>query len=286
MPAWRASCVTPEAIVPPLTPAAHGPARPDETVDDLLGGALRLIQPARGYRMAVDTVLLAAAVPARAGAQTVELGTGTGAAALAVAWRTGARVDGLEVQAPLAALARRNAALNGLDGRVRIAEGSLDRPFRDTLPHLVPGRVDHVFANPPYAAPGEGPASPIPGKTAAHAHETLDLGHWVDAGHRLLRTKGTLTVIHRADRLAALVALLHPRFGDTTVLPLWPRAGQSAKRVLVQARKGTRGGSRLLPGLCLHGAQTRYTPEAEAVLRRGAALDLADGGAIRETPTP
>jgi len=59
----------------------------DLTEDALLGQRVRLRQPRRGYRAAIDPVLLAAAVPARAGDRVLELGAGVGAAALCLAAR-------------------------------------------------------------------------------------------------------------------------------------------------------------------------------------------------------
>ena len=80
----------------------------------------------------------------------------------------------------------------------------------------------------------------------------------------------TSATILRADRLAeALTALPE---GGVTVFPLWPRAGVAAKRVIVQARRGRRAPLQMLPGLVLHAAEGRYTPEADAVLREGASL--------------
>jgi tRNA1(Val) A37 N6-methylase TrmN6 len=85
---------------------------------------------------------------------------------------------------------------------------------------------------------------------------------------RMTRPRGGLTLIHRADRLDDILALLYQKAGEIAVLPLWPRAGEPAKRVIVRARKGVRGGTTLLPGLALHGPADdpdgRYTPQALA----------------------
>ncbi|MBL9010312.1 MAG: methyltransferase, partial [Alphaproteobacteria bacterium] len=83
------------------------------TRDAFLGGTLTLVQPASGFRAGVDSVMLAAAVPARAGERVLELGSGAGVAALCLARRVeGVAVTGLEIQADLAALAAENAAAN------------------------------------------------------------------------------------------------------------------------------------------------------------------------------
>ena len=86
--------------------------------------------------------------------------------------------------------------------------------------------------------------------------------------------RGTITFIHRADRLAALLGELAGRAGGVAVFPLWAGAGKPAKRILVQARKGSAAPLRLLPGLALHEPDGQNTDAAEAILRRGGALDL------------
>ena len=89
----------------------------------------------------------------------------------------------------------------------------------------------------------------------------------------MLKPRGTLTLIHRADRLDDLIALLHGRFGAVTLIPLWPKAGRPAKRVLVTARRGARSPALLSAGLVLHEADGGFTPAAEAILRHGNALE-------------
>ena len=44
--------------------------------DKLLGGRVRLRQPIRGYRVAIDSILLASAVPAKRGSRVLDLGAG------------------------------------------------------------------------------------------------------------------------------------------------------------------------------------------------------------------
>jgi tRNA1(Val) A37 N6-methylase TrmN6 len=79
-------------------------------------------------------------------------------------------------------------------------------------------------------------------------------------------------VIHRADRLDEVLAGLAGRAGAVVVIPLWPKAGEAAKRVVVQARRGARTPLRLAPGVVLHQADGSATPAAQALLRDGQAL--------------
>jgi len=235
--------------------------------DLLLGGRVRLRQPREGYRAAIDPVLLAAATPARSGERVLDLGTGAGAAALCLMARIeGLDVVGLEIDAGTAALARENAALNGCD-RFIVREGDVAR-----LPAELRG-FDRVIANPPYLDP----AHADPSANESRRRSNLDaagLAAWIEAALVATSPRGTLTLIQRADRLAEILSLLHGRAGAIVVVPLWPKPGEEAKRVIVEARKGAKTPLRLHPGLVLHAADGRYTPAAEAVLR-GEAFDLS-----------
>jgi len=241
------------------------------TEDAFLGGRLRLRQPAEGYRAAIDPVLLAAAVPARDGEAVADLGCGAAAAALCLLTRVpGLRVTGLELQALLADLARKNADLNGCAGQFRVVSGDVAAP----PVAMVPGGFDHVMLNPPYLEPGSTRTSTHELRRIATVEGAAGLESWLSCAMTLLRPRGSITVIHRADRLDRILGALAEACGDLTVFPLWPHAGEGAKRVLVQALKGSGGPLRVLPGLVLHDAEGCYTPAAEAVLRDAAGLAL------------
>jgi len=236
--------------------------------DRLLDGRVLLRQPEDGYRAAIDPVMLAAAVTAAEGEMILDLGSGVGAASLCLASRVpGCRVFGLEMQPPLVALARRNIEINGFTGRVDSMIGTLQAP----PPRLAPGSFHHVMTNPPYNA-ADGTPSPTAGKDAANREGEVDLNAWMRLAVTMLRPKGSLTVIYRADRMDELLAALHKRVGEIVITPLWPKRGRPAKRILLRARKGIATPLTLAPGLVLHEENGRYTDLADDILRRGAAL--------------
>ncbi|UFM65087.1 methyltransferase [Paracoccus sp. MA] len=240
--------------------------------DGFLGGRLRILQPARGYRAGADAVMLAAACPARAGDSVLELGCGAGVALLCLGARVpGLHLAGLELQPAYAELARRNAAANAIPAELH--QGDLAR-----MPAELRGRsFDHVIANPPYFTGG--PPAPDAGRGRAR-HEATPLPQWVEAGLRRLRPGGRLTLIQRADRLAAILAALSGPAGAIAILPVAARAGREAGRIIVSARKGARAPLRLLTPFVMHakpshaGDQEDLTEAAQAVLRGGAALSL------------
>lgn len=239
--------------------------------DTLLGGRVTLRQPRHGYRAAIDPVLLAAAVPAQDGDTVLDIGCGAGAASLCLAMRVeGSRITGIETQRDLVHLANDNVALNGFFGRFVAVQGDLLHP----PPRLEPGSFAHVMANPPFLESGAASASPDAAKAAANIEGEADLAAWVRFALLMARPKGSITFIHRADRMEQLLAQLSGRAGEIVVFPLWPGQDKPAKRLLLRARKSVATPTRLTPGLVLHEADGRYTAAAEAVLRGGAALHL------------
>ena len=249
------------------------PAGPEAAVteDQLLGGRVRLRQPVQGMRVAIDPIFLAAAVPAVANQQVLDAGCGGGAAMLCLAMRVpGCRVIGIELQRDLVRLAGDNILLNGMADRLSVMVGDLLQP----PPRLSPGSFDHVMANPPFIERGRGTPVADPAKAAATIEGDAALGDWVRFALGMVRAKGTVTFIHRADRIDALLAQLAGRAGGTVIFPLWPRAGQPAARILVQARKQVAAPARLAAGLVVHEADGRFTEAAEAILRNGEPLAL------------
>jgi tRNA1(Val) A37 N6-methylase TrmN6 len=237
----------------------------EETEDSLLAGRVRFFQPRTGYRAAMDPVLLAAAVPAATDDKVLDVGAGAGAAALCLAFRVArTRITGIEKEPVLAAIASRNARVNGLADRVDFLAGDLLAPPSE----LAPGSFDHVMANPPFQMAGRGTPSADPVKRAATMEGDTELGDWLDFCLHMVRHKGSVTVIHRAERLDALLAGLRGRLGGITLFPLWPGStGKPAKRIILSGRKGTAAPLSLAAGLVLHEADGTFTAAAETVLR-------------------
>jgi tRNA1(Val) A37 N6-methylase TrmN6 len=249
----------------------------DFTDDAALGGRLTLRQPVRGHRFGHDAILLAAATPAAAGEVAVDLGAGVGAAGLALARRVaGVTVHLVELDPELAALARHNAARNGLADRAVAHALDVAGPFEAFVAAgLAAGCADRVLMNPPFHADGRAQASPDARRRAAHVAPAGTLAAWLGAAARLLRPAGTLSAIYRADGQDEVLGALAPAFGAVAILPVYPKPGAAAIRILVCATKGSAAPSSLLPGLLLNRDDGRPSAEAEAVLREAAALPLA-----------
>ena len=246
------------------------------TADIFLGGKLELLQPATGFRAGLDAVLLAAAaeIHPQSTTRVLDAGAGVGTAGLCLAARVPeVRVILVEIAAPLADLARQNVQRNGLAGRVAVIEADLRAPSRHLEDlGLRPESFEHLLANPPYLEEGRHRLPDDAVAAAAFGMAAEGLEQWARFLARMATPGGTLTMIHRADALKAVLDALEGRFGGIRVLPIHPRAGEPAHRILVAGCKGSRAPLQLLPGLVLHGPGNAFTPAIDAVLREGAAL--------------
>ncbi|WP_222876841.1 tRNA1(Val) (adenine(37)-N6)-methyltransferase [Terrihabitans soli] len=239
------------------------------TKDLILGDRLILNQPARGHRAGSDAVLVAAAVPIKPGEVLADFGAGVGSAGLAVLMRVpDAQGVLIEIDPDLAELAAINIAENGLNARVVTGDvASLGKDLEAGL------TVDHIVSNPPYNAPGG--RAPADEKTArARIAPEGMLEDWMRAAMRILSPGGTITFIHRPEAQAEILAALGNRFGGVVLRFVHGSADVPAIRVIVQARKARRAPLRVLPPLILNAGEGAFTPEAEALHRDLAALDM------------
>jgi tRNA1(Val) A37 N6-methylase TrmN6 len=246
---------------------------PETSLDEILGGRLRLRQMRAGHRVGVDAVLLAAAAgpPAR---RIVDVGSGVGAVALALLerWPEG-RADLIEIDPVGAALARENVEINGLADRARVLElDALDGSARRAA-GLANGEADLVVSNPPFFVAGEVRASPDARRARAHVFASAGspLRAWIVASLALLAPGGRFAMIHRPEALPAILAAFGGRVGAVGLRPVHPRGDADAIRVLISGVKGSRAPLRVLPALVLHEASGAFTP-LSAAIHRGEAL--------------
>jgi tRNA1(Val) A37 N6-methylase TrmN6 len=250
------------------------PEQGETSEDAVLGGRLVLRQPLRGHRVGHDAILLAAASVAKAGEQALDLGAGVGGAGLALARRVeGLKVTLVDIDPALTALAAGNAQRNGLSDRVRAVCLDVEASAAGfTAAGLAPESAACVLMNPPFNVAQQ--PSPDHARRLAHAASATTLEQWLRTAARLLRADGVVTLIWRADGLAEVLAALAKDFGAITVLPVYPKPGAAAIRVLVRATKGNRAPLALLSGFLLADADNKPTAAAEAILRAAEALSL------------
>lgn len=228
----------------------------------VLGKRVRLLQPPKGFRTSLDSVMLAAACTAKESDHVLDMGAGVGSAAFCLFKRVGCHVTGVEREPEYAILAQQNITLNDAVGKATFTQADIREYKCDTT-------FDHVICNPPYFETGRHMISPdaLRAQALGHQESNLSVKDWIDAGFKNLKSGSSLTMIHQASMTDDIIQALGRRFGAIEIIPLWPRAGEAAKRVIIRARKDRQTPCTLHPGLVLHSPAGGYTPETEGILR-------------------
>ncbi|PHS26879.1 MAG: methyltransferase [Robiginitomaculum sp.] len=235
-----------------------------------LGGQIKTRQ-AEGYRAGLDAVLLAAAVQIKPGGRALELGCGVGTALLCAAHHNkDAHFIGLEKHQNVLDVAHQNITRNNAQDRVEVIQGSVRNPPET----LRSDNFDQVFLNPPYFDDPSALRRPKTGKDTAFINDGLTLKDWIDTALRLTRAKGYITLIQRADRLDDCLAGFYGRAGDIRILPIAPRAGAAAHRIIIRARRNIKTPLVILSALVIHEAERSFTPKAEAIMKGQTQINL------------
>jgi tRNA1(Val) A37 N6-methylase TrmN6 len=257
----------------PAPEGTHGRREAEVTIDSFIGGRVEAVQPAAGHhRSGLEAVMLGASLPAQTRGTVADLGAGVGVAGFCMAARCrDARVilierDRTALDCARAALLR--PANRAFAGRIAIVEADIA-----ARPGLPPASADAVIFNPPFHDSARASASPVAARAGAHMLGAGGLDPWFRAAAGLLKPGGSATVIFRADGLDLVLAAARGRLGALDILPIAPRPGEAAHRILMRGIKGSRAGLRLLPPLILHNEQGNgFRPEVDALLREGADL--------------
>jgi tRNA1(Val) A37 N6-methylase TrmN6 len=247
----------------------------DFTEDAFLGGQLRLRQPRSGHRAGHDAMLLAAATAVRSGDRVVDFGAGVGAAGLAVARRVaGIELVLVEIDEALAGLARGNAASNAIAADVIVLDvASGAEAF--AAAGLAPDSADAVLMNPPFNDPARHRGSPDRAREIAHVATETTLESWVHAARRILKSGGALTLIWRADGIAAVLAELDRGFGSLAILPIHGDVKMPAIRVIIRAIKGGKAPIQIHAGLMLKDESSLPNKQLQDILAGKETLPLA-----------
>ncbi len=235
---------------------------PDETLDDLFQGELKIFQGRNGYRFSLDPLLLCSFARMKARDQAADLGTGSGIIPLLLARRTTVgRVVGVEIQPGLASRARRSVQLNGLEEKIEIICGDLRR-MSEMLP---PQAFDVVLANPPYREPGTGRQAAGAERAAARHALAGGLNDFLQAAFFLLPDGGRFYLISLAERLPEVLAAMHQeRLEPKRLRCVHSRLGEGARLALLEGRKRGRPGLVVEPPLYIYEGEN-YSAEVRGI---------------------
>jgi len=248
----------------------------EETLDAILDGRLQVFQNKKGYRFSLDSILLAHFASLKPRARAIDLGCGNGIIVLITAKRfPHVHCVGLEIQENLAALARKNTQLNGLNGRVEIFSGDA-RNIKDIFGAR---SFDTVIFNPPYRKLNSGRINPYPEKAIARHEINGSLKDFLTAAKYLLKPAGSVFTIYPARRLVELVYL----FRNSGIEPKIMRHVYSdnlsdAQFALVEGKRGSKEELKIKSPLFIYDRDKNYSQEMTGIFKELSGFPAAGGG--------
>ena len=240
----------------------------DYTNDYLLNKKVKIFQPTNGYRASTDAVFLSSLLDEKKikkDCSILDVGAGTGAISLCLASRLkekNIKILGVDIQKDLVELSNYSSKENEFDSFLEYQYLDIRKktPFKG-------GNFDVVITNPPYSDCDM--PSPNQSKKTAHNHQDFDLSGWLSFCLKMLKPKGYILLINRAEAINEILQAMHNKAGNIEILPIYSKEGQNAKRVAVIAQKGYKGITKILPPFYTHNSDGSYTTKAQSILREG-----------------
>ncbi|HSO18421.1 MAG TPA: tRNA1(Val) (adenine(37)-N6)-methyltransferase [Desulfosarcina sp.] len=234
------------------------------TRDLFFDGKVVLNQPKSGYRFSIDAVILSHLIHPASAETVLDLGTGCGVIPVMLAYRhPGIRVIGVEIQASLCRIARRNVADNGMAQRVQILENDMTR----LSPDVIGGPVDRVVSNPPYRKLNSGRINADSQKAVARHELKVDLDRLLSAARRVLKKSGRLHIIYPSVRAVDLVTAMRSAGLEPKCLTMiHSKAGSTAPLVALVGVNGGSAGLAVTPPLTIYDEDGSYSREVAQML--------------------
>lgn len=211
----------------------------------------------------MDAILLARLAELRPQDRVLDLGAGCGVISLILAQRqSDITVVGVEIQASQVAIALQNIRENHLENRITIYH----QDMKTLSPVDTSGPVDLVVCNPPHTPAASGRINPAHSLAISRHEINITLPEIIHAARRMLFPAGRLLMIYPAKRLADLMTgMRENNIEPKKMTVVYTRAGDPAKRILVEGVKGGRPGMTIAESLTVHGPDGKYTETARRV---------------------
>ena len=236
----------------------------DERIDEV-NDKLSLIQKPDGLTFGTDALLLAGYVFGKY-KHGAELGGGSGIISMLLLTREKVGdVTAYEVQDEYADLIKRNAEYNKLSERLSAVCADIREISTDES-------CDIVFTNPPYMKCDSGKSN-LSDKKAIARHELHgDIGDFCAAAKKKLKYGGAFYAVYRPDRLADILgAMRENQLEPKRMTFVHADTKKEASMVLIEAKRGGRGGMMLTPPLIIYrdDAHHEYSEDMEYVMQYG-----------------
>lgn len=227
------------------------------TEDKILNGKVSILQPKKGYRVALDPVLFAKYIRVKPEDSVLDVGCGVGAVSLILKYNNPSiKITAIDVSATMCAFCRENAKKNSL--KVSVINSSIESAAE------LGEHFDAVITNPPFF---EKESSRLSEKKLQANFETIPLRDWIHFCIKLVKQNGMFAIIHLASRLDEVLCAIKDKLGAIEVFPIYPKMHADANRIIVTGIKGRNSQMKMHSGLIVHKNDGEYTESAAKILR-------------------
>lgn len=224
-------------------------------IEDLQLDGLKIIQEDRYFCFGIDAVLLSDFVKANSTQSILDIGCGNGILPLLLTGKKkGKNIVGIEIQAELANLALENVRLNKLEDRISIVNIAIQ--------DYINTQFDVIVTNPPYMKYGSGIDSDNKENLIARFEKYLKIEDLFVSVKRLLKERGSLFMVHRADRIVDIMCEARKNFIEPKEIRfIKSKINDTPKLVLIKFIKGAGAFLKILPDLVIYEQDGIYTEE-------------------------
>ncbi len=239
----------------------------DFSIDDFLGGKIKLKQLLNGYRATSDAVTLSAAVnKLKNNATILDVGSGTGAVSLCLAARfKNIKITGIELQNENVEIANENSELNNFSDRVKFFQGNI---FDNNNVFAKQG-FDCVISNPPFMDRSDY-ASPNSNRDLTRREENLK--EWIEFCVKRANDNGKIYIIAKPDKLGEILQVMMIKTGAIKLYPIYSKINNIAKKIIIEATKSSKGKLEIMPAISLHSDDGKINSVAKKIQKEGKTL--------------
>lgn len=234
-----------------------------ETINYLLNYKnLKIYQDTEMFNFSLDSVLLPNFITISKNTSNIlDIGTGNAPIPLILSTKTNAKIIGVEIQKDVSILAKKSVKLNNLENQITIINDDINN-IKDTFPN---NHFDIITCNPPFFKVNEtSKLNKNDYKTMARHEITLNLDQICEIAKKLLKNNGILAMVHRPERLTDILGTMRNyNIEPKRIRFIHPKSNKEANIVLIEGRKNSKSGVKILPPIISHQENGDYTKEVQ-----------------------
>lgn len=240
----------------------------DEQLDDLQLNNLFIIQKKQGFKFGIDAVLLSSIVKSNKNCKIMDLCTGTGVIPILLSEKVEfSKIYGVEIQREFAEMAQRSVEYNNLSEYIKII--NCDVKYLREREDIIANSFDIITVNPPYFKAGGAILNEKNTKSISRHEIMLNLEELFDTMRYLLKNKGIVYMVHRADRLVdimnvARIKKIEPK--ELTMVQPYDR--KSANLVLMKFIKGANRELKIKDPIVVYDADRKFSAKIDEIYGR------------------